>query len=613
MSKIPARTELSLWLKQFFLINLVIYFIIGLAYLFHMPLVNDSYSRIFILFGYFGQLGILYFLLFIPIGLLMLFYPRFYLVVLTTVVLVFIQLIIIIDVFVFSTFSFHLNIILLKAIFSIHMVEFLGLDGWQTLMAYSLALIVIAIEVCLAMFLWKKRRDKTLKIKIWMVLVFLLVCQLFSQVLYAYAYAMGKEQTLQNSRIFPVYSGVQANHFMMNHHIVSQQEIIEHSHKNVDIAATKYLHYPLHKIHSQHIKHPPNILIIGIDAWREDTMRPNIVPHIYAYSKHASRFYNHYSGGNCTLAGLYTLYYGIPSLYWNATSVPPVFFNILHQYHYHYGVYFSAGMTYPPFYKNVFSSVKGIPLTIPGSEPYITDNNITNDGLKFLNASKKSKKPFFMFLFYNSAHSPSVPPNYKKPFLPIQNMGYEDANNHTNPVPMFNYYKDGLHYDDGLINKILLKVKALHLAKNTIVIITTDHGQEYNDNHKNYWGHSSNFTQYQTHIPLIIYWPGHKSEQIHYKTSHYDVMPTLLQDVFKVKNPTSDYSIGHNLFAHKPWKILPMGSYSYQGLIAPPYIYRFYPMGVTAVYNMHAKLQLNFPVQAGALRQYLIWASMYSR
>lgn len=613
MLKKISRAEIRLWFKQFFLINCIVYFIIGIAYLFHMPLPNDRYSTVFIIFSFFGQLGILYFLICIPISLLLLFYPRFYVLVLSVLWFAFIQLIIIIDIFSFAKFSFHLNLILLKTIFSTNMIEFFGLDLAQAIMAYGLVVLIVAIEAVLAMFLWKKCQNKKIKLKIWVIIIVSLICQLVSQTMYAYAYAMGKEQTLQNSRIFPVYSGTTANHFLMNHHIVTQEQLVEHAKGQVQVSTVKFLHYPLHKIQAEHIKNPPNILIIGIDAWREDTMKQNIVPHIYAYSKHASRFYNHYSGGNCTLAGLYSLYYGIPSLYWNATSVPPVFFDILHKYNYRYGVYFSAGMTYPPFYKNIFSSVKGIPLSIPGSAPYITDNNITNYGLKFLAKSKTSKRPFFMFLFYNSAHTPSVPPGFKKPFLPIQEMGYEDANNNTNPVPMFNFYKDGLNYDDTLINKILLKLKQLKLVHNTIVIITTDHGQEYNDNHQNYWGHSSNFTKYQTHIPLIIYWPGHKSEQIHYKTSHYDVMPTLLQDVFKVKNPTIDYSIGNNLFAHKPWKILPVGSYSYQGLIAPPNIYRFYPMGVTAVYNMKAQLQLNFPVQGAALRQYLKWASMYSR
>jgi hypothetical protein len=39
---------------------------------------------------------------------------------------------------------------------------------------------------------------------------------------------------------------------------------------------------------------------------------------------------------------------------------------------------------------------------------------------------------------------------------------------------------------------------------NTIVIITADHGQEFNENKLNFWGHNGNFTKYQTQVPLII-------------------------------------------------------------------------------------------------------------
>ncbi|WP_244897234.1 hypothetical protein [Candidatus Coxiella mudrowiae] len=31
-------------------------------------------------------------------------------------------------------------------------------------------------------------------------------------------------------------------------------------------------------------------------------------------------------------------------------------------------------------------------------------------------------------------------------------------------------------------------MKGHQLSKNTIVIITADHGEEFNENHQNYWG-----------------------------------------------------------------------------------------------------------------------------
>ena len=37
-----------------------------------------------------------------------------------------------------------------------------------------------------------------------------------------------------------------------------------------------------------------------------------------------------------------------------------------------------------------------------------------------------------------------------------------------------------------------------------------------------------------------------------YRTTHYDVAPTLLQEVFGCQNPPADYSIGQNVFDATP-------------------------------------------------------------
>ncbi len=99
-------------------------------------------------------------------------------------------------------------------------------------------------------------------------------------------------------------------------------------------------------------------------------------------------------------------------------------------------------------------------------------------------------------------------------------------------------------------------------------MFTSDHGQEFNDNHQNYWGHSGNFTKAQVHVPLIMYWPGEKPREINYITSGYDVVPTLLMRLFSCKNPISDYSIGQNLLVKSGrLPFILVGSYTNMGII----------------------------------------------
>jgi membrane-anchored protein YejM (alkaline phosphatase superfamily) len=39
------------------------------------------------------------------------------------------------------------------------------------------------------------------------------------------------------------------------------------------------------------------------------------------------------------------------------------------------------------------------------------------------------------------------------------------------------------------------------------VIVTSDHGEEFNDTGKNYWGHNGNFSPYQVAVPLLVRGP----------------------------------------------------------------------------------------------------------
>ena len=110
--------------------------------------------------------------------------------------------------------------------------------------------------------------------------------------------------------------------------------------------------------------------------------------------------------------------------------------------------------------------------------------------------------------------------------------------------------------------KVLEYLEQSGLADNTVVVISADHGEEFNDNGDNYWGHNSNFTKYQTQVPLVVHWPGMSGGRtIKERSASYDVSATILPRVFGVTNPLSDFTIGQDLFSLKPRKYILAGSY----------------------------------------------------
>ena len=107
-------------------------------------------------------------------------------------------------------------------------------------------------------------------------------------------------------------------------------------------------------------------------------------------------------------------------------------------------------------------------------------------------------------------------------------------------------------YADQLIAELLDTLRTSALAGNTVVIVAGDHGEEFNDLGLNYWGHNGNFSEYQTHTPFVIYWPGATPRIVEGITSHQDLAPTLMRRVLGCRNDIADYSTGVDLLGDVP-------------------------------------------------------------
>ncbi|MCF6188332.1 MAG: sulfatase-like hydrolase/transferase, partial [Desulfobulbaceae bacterium] len=92
--------------------------------------------------------------------------------------------------------------------------------------------------------------------------------------------------------------------------------------------------------------------------------------------------------------------------------------------------------------------------------------------------------------------------------------------------------------------RVVNYLKTEGLLKNTMVIITGDHGEEFMENGN--WGHNSEFTEQQIRVPLILWIPGESPQEIKHMTSHLDIPATLLPRL-GVRNGASTYSLGNDL------------------------------------------------------------------
>jgi membrane-anchored protein YejM (alkaline phosphatase superfamily) len=218
-------------------------------------------------------------------------------------------------------------------------------------------------------------------------------------------------------------------------------------------------------------------------------------------------------------------------------------------------------------------------------------NNISVSGIS--SSTIDEKKPFFSFLFYNSSHGYCEINNNLQPFTPvIENCNRFDISHATDQTGYYNRYRNALYLIDKEVHEIIKALKTHQQLDNTVIMITSDHGEEFNDNKQGYFGHASNFTRYQTQVPLIVFWPGEKPTSFDHRTTHYDIVPTLMEKLLGSQSPIKNYSIGKNLLQDKPHHQSPyliMGSYIGLGIVEADRITSLYPSGEFQITELNAQ------------------------
>jgi membrane-anchored protein YejM (alkaline phosphatase superfamily) len=339
-------------------------------------------------------------------------------------------------------------------------------------------------------------------------------------------------------------------------------------------------------------------------------MTPECTPNIYAFSQEAENYTQHISSSNGTRGGIFGLFTGVTSYYWDSfeyANLQPLLVTELLRQGYQVQTYPSATLTGPPFAKMLFADVKGLNVTTEGKTVYDRDCQLTRNFLSDLE-KRDSVKPFFSFLFYDLPHAIELSKDKLYHFQPSwEYADYTKLNNDLDPTPFFNLYRNCVWTVDSLAGQVIDALKQKDLLKNTVVMITGDHGQEFNENHKNYWGHWANYSRPQTGVPMIYYYPGCKAGDRNYRTTHYDVSTTLLKQVLGVQNPPEDLSMGRMLqdSTSRDWHVVGNDLF-YAFILNDGTIIEKRGAGNVVVFDKHMNQLDDYPLNAKQLNDAII-------
>jgi len=399
----------------------------------------------------------------------------------------------------------------------------------------------------------------------WVALV--LACAwLGSQAVHVWADAVGYLSVTQLTRYLPAYFPIHAKRKLVRLGLVTQEQADRQMQlQRVGADGGGQLRYPLQPLHCTSTAATPNIVWVIIDALRPDATDPALMPELARLRSQGQEFANHWSGGNSSRAGIFSMFYGLPSTYLDTfygVQQPPVLMEELRRRGYQPGLFAAPGFGAPTdIGRTVFAGIPGLAGEEQGVSAVQRNRAVTDQWLAWF-GRRDTTRPFFGFLYYD-------PP-----------MGAMPAD--AGPLPMdgrfanqpqlqrdWRQYRRSAQMVDGELGRVIDGLRSAGQLDHTLVIVLSDHGYEFDDNGLGYVGHASDYSAAQLRATLVMRWPGRAPAVYHNRTSHYDLPVTLLQDLFGCDNDPADYAVGRNLFAGGDWPWIIAGSYNSHAIIEP--------------------------------------------
>jgi hypothetical protein len=561
---VSPRRRLFRWAGWFAAVNAGALAVIGLRYLWLYVRLSPSVAWVYAVLAYVGHMsalaGLPLLVLLVPVILLI---PHARLVVVIGVAVASaVASFLLLDSLVFAENRYHLAILTLSLL------------APQTFAFLGIYFVVgVVIESMLAAWIWARTATPPRRRLGRYVALALVGCFVAGNLMHAWGEARYQVAVTAFTRYLPLYHPLKDTKVQLRLGLIDRAQAREHGVMAALGRSAGELNYPLAPLRCEPLKPLPNVLMVVIDAMRADALNPTIAPRISRLAQEGVRFDAHYSGGNASRTGMFSLFYGLPATYWDAFAAfarPPLLMDLFRQHGYQLGIFASSPLDRIGLDRTVLARVPNLRLGTASIRPGSSgrDRTLTEEWYAWLDRRDPSRR-FFGLLFYNAVVAMEPPDGYPA-VVPVPAGGATQAR-------LYAQYQNAVHFVDGLVGGVLDDLERRKLLAQTVVLVTADHGMEFDENGEGFTGHATSYSSYQMHIPLVLRWPGHAPAVVTRRTSHNDVAPTLLDGLFGCANPPSDYASGRSLFGEGQWDWLVAASYNEFALIEPERVTIVYP------------------------------------
>ncbi len=314
-----------------------------------------------------------------------------------------------------------------------------------------------------------------------------------------------------------------------------------------------------------------NIILIIIDSLRPDHLsvngyNRNTSPNIDNFYRQGTSFLNAYTSLPRTNPSLMSLFTGLyphthgirlvknDNLNFSFTHLPEILIN----HGYETAFMGNAGLYEPPLRKG-FKKFNLLSWKIKnkikrGLKKVLNPRNFMSSTEQYIDVAikwikKNSKKKFFLCLHFDDMHWPyEIPKPYDHTFDPNYK-GNHDFNTlkhgkfsrgelmyghikfHKEEIShAIAHYDGSIKYTDLHFGRLIDFVKSKSLDDNTLIILTSDHGENFGE-HNFYFLHGSSLYEPSLRVPLIFNYPKFFDgcKVIKERVRLLDIMPTILE------------------------------------------------------------------------------------
>jgi arylsulfatase A-like enzyme len=149
-------------------------------------------------------------------------------------------------------------------------------------------------------------------------------------------------------------------------------------------------------------------------------------------------------------------------------------------------------------------------------------------GLEWL--ERHPDERFFLFLHTYQVHTPYLPPAAYDLFKTREKDGVQVPIDLSTPgaIRDLHLYAGEVRYTDAVLERLFRRLDALDLLDETIVVVTSDHGDEFGEH--GLIGHAKTVYDEVLHVPLVIFAPRlvPAGKRVDVPVSLVDLAPTLL-------------------------------------------------------------------------------------